>query len=157
MCSLAAFVYLWQIHFDIWQNQYNIVKLNKIKKRFCLYWFKHFDYSQLWYSCLHISCLYYSMSYLNWMVYSFNQIKNILGTTPNNLNCISNRLLELVSELTDIIIIFSILFFLFVLYFISFSMSLNSLIKFSVESNHLLIVYDILLISGSWILKCIAF
>ena len=21
-------VYLWQIHFDIWQNQYNIVKLN---------------------------------------------------------------------------------------------------------------------------------
>jgi len=24
-------VYLWQIHFDIWRNQYNIVKLNKIK------------------------------------------------------------------------------------------------------------------------------
>ena len=24
-------VYLWQIHFDIWQNQYNIVKLDKIK------------------------------------------------------------------------------------------------------------------------------
>ena len=24
-------VYLWQIHFDIWQNQYNIVKLNKKK------------------------------------------------------------------------------------------------------------------------------
>ena len=24
-------VYLWQIHFDIWQNKYNIVKLNKIK------------------------------------------------------------------------------------------------------------------------------
>ena len=24
-------MYLWQIHFDIWQNQYNIVKLNKIK------------------------------------------------------------------------------------------------------------------------------
>ena len=24
-------VYLWQIHFDIWQNQFNIVKLNKIK------------------------------------------------------------------------------------------------------------------------------
>ena len=24
-------VYLWQIHFDIQQNQYNIVKLNKIK------------------------------------------------------------------------------------------------------------------------------
>ena len=23
-------VYLWQIHFDIWQNQYNIVKLNTI-------------------------------------------------------------------------------------------------------------------------------
>ena len=34
-------VYLWQIHVDIWQNQYNIVKLkNKIKlnlkkKKFC--------------------------------------------------------------------------------------------------------------------------
>ena len=28
----GARVYLWQIHFDIWQNQYNIVKLkNKIK------------------------------------------------------------------------------------------------------------------------------
>ena len=26
-------VYLWLIHFDIWQNQYNIVKLNKIKKK----------------------------------------------------------------------------------------------------------------------------
>ena len=24
-------VYLWQSHCDIWQNQYNIVKLNKIK------------------------------------------------------------------------------------------------------------------------------
>ena len=24
-------VYLWRIHVDIWQNQYNIVKLNKIK------------------------------------------------------------------------------------------------------------------------------
>ena len=26
-------VFLWQIHFDIWQNQYNIVKLNKIEKK----------------------------------------------------------------------------------------------------------------------------
>ena len=26
-------VYLWQIHFDIWQNQYNIVKLKKKKKK----------------------------------------------------------------------------------------------------------------------------
>ena len=27
-------VYLWQIHVDIWQNQYNIVKLkNKIKEK----------------------------------------------------------------------------------------------------------------------------
>ena len=25
-------VYLWQIHFDIWQNQYNIVKLKKKEK-----------------------------------------------------------------------------------------------------------------------------
>ena len=24
-------VYLWRIHVDIWQNRYNIVKLNKIK------------------------------------------------------------------------------------------------------------------------------
>ena len=24
-------VYLWQIHFDIWQNQYNSVRLNKTK------------------------------------------------------------------------------------------------------------------------------
>jgi len=30
----GARVYLWWIHFDIWQNQYNIVKLkNKIKKK----------------------------------------------------------------------------------------------------------------------------
>ena len=29
----GAHVYLWQIHFDIWQNQYNIVKLSKIKKK----------------------------------------------------------------------------------------------------------------------------
>ena len=30
--GLGTYVYLWQIHFDIWQNQYNIVKLkNKIK------------------------------------------------------------------------------------------------------------------------------
>ena len=32
-------IHLWQIHFDIWQNQYNIVKLNKIKlkKKFILF------------------------------------------------------------------------------------------------------------------------
>ena len=30
-------VYLWQIHFDIWQNQCNIVKLNKIKFKQNLY------------------------------------------------------------------------------------------------------------------------
>ena len=32
-------IYLWRIHFDIWQNQYNIVKLkNKIKyKKINLY------------------------------------------------------------------------------------------------------------------------
>ena len=29
--GLGTHVYLWQIHFDIWQIQYNIVKLNKIK------------------------------------------------------------------------------------------------------------------------------
>ena len=35
----GAHVYLWQIHFDIWQNQYNIVKLNniKLKKRIALH------------------------------------------------------------------------------------------------------------------------
>ena len=28
----STFAYLWRIHFDIWQNQYNIVKFkNKIK------------------------------------------------------------------------------------------------------------------------------
>ena len=26
-------IYLWRIHFDIWQNQYNIVKLKKKKKK----------------------------------------------------------------------------------------------------------------------------
>ena len=26
-------VYLWRIHFDIWQNQYNIVKLKDKKKK----------------------------------------------------------------------------------------------------------------------------
>ena len=26
-------IYLWQIHFDIWQKQYNIVKLKKKKIR----------------------------------------------------------------------------------------------------------------------------
>ena len=33
-------VYLWRIHFDIWQNQYNIVKFkNKIKKINDIRWF----------------------------------------------------------------------------------------------------------------------
>ena len=32
VCSgWETYVYLWEIHFDIWQNQYNIAKLNKIK------------------------------------------------------------------------------------------------------------------------------
>ena len=32
-------VYLWRIHFDIWQNQYNIVKLkNKIKIKKNYFW-----------------------------------------------------------------------------------------------------------------------
>ena len=32
-------VYLWRIHVDIWQNQYNIVKLNnKIKFKKMKYW-----------------------------------------------------------------------------------------------------------------------
>ena len=31
--GLGTHVYLWQIHFDIWQNQYNIVKFKKKKKK----------------------------------------------------------------------------------------------------------------------------
>ena len=32
----GTYVYLWRIHVDIWQNQYNIVKLkSKIKKNSC--------------------------------------------------------------------------------------------------------------------------
>ena len=31
---LGTCVYLWWIHVDIWQNQYNIVKLKKIIKYF---------------------------------------------------------------------------------------------------------------------------
>ena len=31
----GARVYLWQIHVDIWQNQYNIVKLKNKKDRKC--------------------------------------------------------------------------------------------------------------------------
>ena len=36
-------VYLWWINFDIWQNQYNIVKLkNKIKKKiYQVVWYSH--------------------------------------------------------------------------------------------------------------------
>ena len=42
-------VYLWQIHFDIWQNQYNIVKLkNKIKIK-SLDLLKHANFT-----CLHV-------------------------------------------------------------------------------------------------------
>ena len=40
-CNRYTHVYLWQIHFDIWQNQYNIVKLkNKIIKKRTT-WFLH--------------------------------------------------------------------------------------------------------------------
>ena len=31
--SWRTHIYLWWIHFDIWQNQYNIVNLKKIKKK----------------------------------------------------------------------------------------------------------------------------
>jgi len=31
--GLGTRVYLWQIHIDIWQNQYNIVKFKKIQKK----------------------------------------------------------------------------------------------------------------------------
>ena len=59
-------VYLWQIHFDIWQNQYNIVKLSKIKfKKKKMYTIKynlnllkrHYKYNinNITYVYLHIS------------------------------------------------------------------------------------------------------
>ena len=32
--------YLWRIHFDIWQNQYNIVKFKKKKKEATFYDFQ---------------------------------------------------------------------------------------------------------------------
>ena len=33
--GLGTHVWLWRIHFDVWQNQYNIVKFkNKIKKKY---------------------------------------------------------------------------------------------------------------------------
>ena len=32
--------YLWRIHFDIWQNQYNIVKFKKKKKEATFYVFQ---------------------------------------------------------------------------------------------------------------------
>ena len=38
-------VYLWRIHFDIWQNQYNIVKLkNKIIKKMMVFSLTNFTY-----------------------------------------------------------------------------------------------------------------
>ena len=39
--GMGTCVYLWQIHFDIWQNQYNTVKLKnkiKLKKNKNYYW-----------------------------------------------------------------------------------------------------------------------
>ena len=33
-CSgVGTYVHLWRIHVDVWQNQYSIVKYNKIKKK----------------------------------------------------------------------------------------------------------------------------
>ena len=32
--KMGTRVYLWRIHVDIWQNQYNIVKLKKKKKEY---------------------------------------------------------------------------------------------------------------------------
>ena len=34
-------VYLWWIHFDIWQNQYNIVKLKNKRKKMSLLFVLH--------------------------------------------------------------------------------------------------------------------
>ena len=45
-------VYLWQIHFDIWQNQYNIVKLNKIKfKKTMCFLFDFYSFFSPFYPC----------------------------------------------------------------------------------------------------------
>ena len=46
-------VYLWQVHFDIWQNQYNIVKLkNKIQ-------ISHLVHIQYW--LLPLLCFYFKL------------------------------------------------------------------------------------------------
>ena len=56
-------VYLWWIHFDIWQNQYNIVKFkNKIKKESWL----------LNYYVVHIKLLY--VNYVNFFKGSLDKI-----------------------------------------------------------------------------------
>ena len=47
-------VYLWQIHFDIWQNQYNIVKLNN-KKRSCGTYTQWSYYSAIKKECVWVS------------------------------------------------------------------------------------------------------
>jgi len=41
-------VYLWQIHFDIWQNQYNIVKINKIKLKKKIFESRYFLFRLPW-------------------------------------------------------------------------------------------------------------
>ena len=51
-------VYLWWIHFDIWQNQYNIVKLkNKIKKT------RVFASCNFWPSNTHLKCMFFCLTF----------------------------------------------------------------------------------------------
>ena len=57
----GTWVYLWQIHFDIWQNKYNIVKFkNKIKLKIYIQYKtnkKRMVYMTVFFSCFHESFL----------------------------------------------------------------------------------------------------
>ena len=86
-------VYLWRIHFDIWQNQYNIVKFkNKIKKKIkvkvilnvYLYFIAYFLHISIYYvqsSCLKII----SLEYLFLLFHQINtSIKLLAILLPQN-------------------------------------------------------------------------
>ena len=58
-------VYLWRIHFDIWQNQYNIVKFKnkiKLKKKFVI---KFFQNLKLRYNLHIIRCTDFEISFIS--------------------------------------------------------------------------------------------
>ena len=61
----GARVYLWQIHFDIWQNQYNTVKLkNKIKMKKKLIYGYLYNWITLLGICNIVSQLYFNKIYI---------------------------------------------------------------------------------------------